>query len=260
MTRWLAAPPIINPNLGSGFSGGGVAADDANMMKAAEAKSVTDNRTAANTAQREDNAAVTQEAGNIRAARPMIPNLGTTTVQSPYVAGSTIGTNRTVVPGKPGANGFINPNVGNPVAAGWFGQGGSAATMHAAQAARGIRPAIDARATPSPADAGPSTSDAIMAGWGWHGAQTGTDSAGNPVYEPHADFGGVGDQISGQMSSDFNNSAAAQQATADRAARLAAAKAQLAREFGPAMPGGGQPITGSPAFSGGDATSDNQYA
>lgn len=215
MTRWLASAPVDNPNLGTG-----VEAEDQNMLRDAQTKSDADMAAAANTAQREENAAVTEQAGNIRAAAPMIPNLGTQIVQAPTTAGATINPTSATVPGAAGPRGFINPNAGNPAGQSWMDRGGSAATLHAAQAASGIRPAIDARATRSPADLGSDVSADIRAGWGW----------------PDTAMGDTGAQIWDSMTEHFNNSAAAVQNRQDNAARLAAAKAKLAREFGPMIP------------------------
>src|SRR4051812_20441712 len=83
------APP--NPNLS--FSEGvanPVTASDANMMRDASARVARDMPVAANTAQREQNLAATEEAGNIRAAQGMIPNMTPTRVQPGVVTGATI--------------------------------------------------------------------------------------------------------------------------------------------------------------------------
>jgi len=238
MTRWLASAPVDNPNLGTG-----VEAEDTNMLRDAQTKADTDMKTAANTAQREENAAVTEQAGNIRAAEPMIHNMGTQVVQAPYTAGSTINPTSATVPGAAGPTGFINPNVGNPAGQYWMDRGGSAATMHAAQVAAGVRPAIDARATRSYGDLGSDASADIRAGWGW----------------PDTAMGDTGAQIWDSMTNHFENSAAAAQAKNDNAARLAAAKAKLAREFGPMIPstsgrsaGGGLDVPENPTVSSGD--------
>lgn len=83
----------------------------------------------------------------------------------------------------------MNPNTGAPAAQtpedraaaaqrNWMTQGGSLASMHRAEVASGIRPQIDARATPSPQNAGSQASAAIQQGWGW---QRPTAAIPNPL-------------------------------------------------------------------------------
>lgn len=247
MTRWLAASPVRNPNL----SATGVVGQDEQMLKAAGDKASRDNQVAADTAQRESNAAVDEVAGNIRAASPMIANMDTEVVQSPYTMGSRLGNKRAVIPGAPSPTGFVNlnPNTGSPIADPGFQSGGVGR-----ERGGGYDPSLGytPRITRSTGDLGSQASADIRGGWGW----------------PDTVMGDTGAQIWDQMTQDFNQSAAAQQAKQSRAQALAQAKAKLAREFGPAIPslsgrsdGGGlemseEPATGSTGFDYSDSSLD----
>jgi len=253
MTRWLAAPQIRNPNL----SATGVVGQDEQMLRTASDKASRDNQVAADTAQRESNAAVDEVAGNIRAASPMIANMDTEVVQSPYTVGSRLGNKRAVIPGVPSPTGFVNlnPNTGSPIADPGFRSGGEGREGgERGEGDGGYTPSSGyyPRVTRSPGDLGSQTSADIRGGWGW----------------PDTAMGDTGAQIWSRMTQDFNKSAAARQTQQNRAQALAQAKAKLAREFGPAIPslsgrseGGGlempeEPATGSTGFDYSDSSLD----
>lgn len=105
---------------------------------------------------------------------------------------------QTIPSGNPdGPQPVVNPNTGFPIAPTsgeraederqrWLAEGGSDATLHRAQVASGMRPAIDARGNAAAAN---STAGAeIRQGWGW---------------EPAVTAGSQGTAIAAQMTRDF---------------------------------------------------------
>lgn len=189
--RYGGAP--TNPNLKTD-------AEVANMGDAAQAKADTDMVAAQNTAQNEQNLAAVETRGNLAAAAPMLQPGTTNVVQPGQVTGATVSP---VAPATAVAGGgLVNPNVGNTAAQqaeqNWLDRGGSVATMHRAQVAQGRRPFIDARATPSPADAGPSASDEIRSGFG-----SGPGQEGHSPW-PATTFGNAGSAVWAEMTQKFN--------------------------------------------------------
>lgn len=138
------------------------------------------------------------------------------------VAGATAGGAQP--PGPP-----VNPHTGGPTAQDdWLAHGGSLHTFHNAQVSAGLRPAIDARTTPSPNEH-MAMNDSIRAGWGWE-----------PAAAPTTGSQGSALQVAGGSAGDPGRLQAAQQAritaqqqkamlNAQQRQRLADAQAQIAQ-------------------------------
>lgn len=122
---------------------------------------------------------------------PAAANPALTDGSVPPVPGQTVPSGS---PDAPVAS-VVNPNTGFPASTTpaeraederqrWLAEGGSDATLHRAQVAAGMKPAIDARGPQQP----PSAADQIRAGWGW---------------EPSVTSGSQGTAVAAQMTKDF---------------------------------------------------------
>lgn len=152
----------------------------------------------------------------------MVPNPNI--AQPPLAAGNEMMGPPVPVPPDPNEVPGTNPHTGGPVSQldDWMAHGGSLHTFHQAQVAQGIRPAIDARATPSPTEGMASNTD-IRAGWGWEPA-TQSGSQGSALI---AGGGSAGDAARIQA----NTQAAQAQARrmAEQQARLNASRAAISQ-------------------------------
>lgn len=152
----------------------------------------------------------------------MVPNPNI--AQPPLAAGNEMMGPPAPVPSDPNEVPGTNPHTGGPVSQldDWMAHGGSLHTFHQAQVAQGIRPAIDARSTPSPTEGMASNTD-IRAGWGWEPA-TQSGSQGSALI---ASGGSAGDTTRIQASAQAAQAQARRMA--EQQARLNASRAAISQ-------------------------------
>lgn len=160
------------------------------------------------------NSAQNIQAGNLRAAERMVPNMTPTVVARTSTPGSTTTPmgDLKVQDGQISRDAPVNPTTGEPSAMAaeqqaetlWAAQGGSARTMHRDQSRAGIRPAIDARAPHSPSEV---PSDASMAAMRGFGDSADSSQAGHTPF-PATKFGTAGSTLWDQMSKNFDSARA----------------------------------------------------
>lgn len=161
----------------------------------------------ANSVQANMDAAQRTAAGNLRSAG------GVGTVAHTVVPGSNLTPVGDIAVDRGGVTRFpVNPATGEESAMRgvmdqnrdmWLARGGSDRTMHRAQVAEGIRPAIDARTVRSPGEAPSAASIAAMRGFG----DEGPGQEGHSPWTPTT-FGNAGSAIWDQMSQRFDSARA----------------------------------------------------